>query len=127
MVGFPVKVHKMYHAYENHGYRVTLEGKTIAYSGDTGIGPESYSLAKNADLLIHESSWVKAPKNDNWGHVDPTQAAKLAKDTNAKMLTLTHFDAYKYDTLEKRREAEEKAKAIFPNTIAAQDDIILTI
>jgi len=127
MIGFPVEVHKMYHAYEDHGYKVTLEGKTIAYSGDTGICPESYLLAKNVDLLIHECSWVKVPKEDRWGHVDPTQAAKLAKDSGTKKLVLTHFDASKYDSLEKRKKAEKIAKAIFSNTIAARDDLILEV
>lgn len=126
-IGFPVEMHKMYHAFEDHGYKVTLEGKTIAYSGDTGVGPNSYLLAKNVDLLIHECSWVKTPKDDKWGHVDPLQAAKLAKDSGTKKLALTHFDASKYDSLGKRQEAEEKAKAVFPNTVAAQDEMILTI
>jgi ribonuclease BN (tRNA processing enzyme) len=126
-IGFPVNVYKMFHAYEDHGFRMTLEDKIIAYSGDTGICPNSYLLAKNADLLIHESSWVEAPKEDKWGHVDPTQAAQLAKDASVKMLTLTHFDSAKYDTLEKRKTAEEKAKKIFPNTIAAKDDMALTV
>ena len=125
--GFPVSAYKMFHAYGDHGFRITLEDKIIAYSGDTGICPNSFLLAKNANLLIHESSWAEAPKDDKWGHVDPTEAAKLAKDANVKMLALTHFDPTKYDTLEKRTEAEEKAKKIFPNTIAARDDMILTL
>jgi len=126
-IGFSANAYRMLHAYQDHGYRVTLEGKTIAYSGDTGICPNSYLLAKNVDLLIHESSWVEAPKDDKWGHVDPTQAAKLAKGSGTKKLVLTHFDASKYDSLEKRKEAEEKAKAIFPNTIAAIDDMVLEL
>lgn len=126
-IGFLVNAFKMFHAFTNHGYQISLENKIIAYSGDTGICPNSYLLAKNADLLIHESSWLKIPKIDKWGHVDPTQAAKLAKDSNVKMLALTHFDALKYDILEKRKEAEKKAKEIFPNTIAAIDDLIIEI
>src|ERR1035437_3610155 len=53
-IGFPVSIYKMFHAYTDHGYRITLEDKIIAYSGDTGICPNSILLAKNADLLIHE-------------------------------------------------------------------------
>jgi ribonuclease BN (tRNA processing enzyme) len=126
-IGFSVNVYRMLHAYEDHGYQVHLDGRTIAYSGDTGICPNSYFLAKNVDLLIHESSLIEAPKDDKWGHVDPAQAAKLAKDSGTKKLVLTHFDASKYDSFEKRKEAEEKAKAIFPNTIAAQDEMVLEL
>jgi len=126
-VGFPVTVAEQSHGYRDHGYRIELENKIIAYSGDTKINPNSNILAKNADLLIHECSWIEAPKDDNWGHVDPALAAQLAKDANSKMLALTHFDASKYDTLEKRKQAEEKAKTIFSNTIAAHDDLTIEL
>lgn len=117
----------MRHAYEDHGYRVTLEGKTIAYSGDTGICINSLPLAQNADLLIHECSYIKAPEDEKWGHVDPILAANLAKEANVKKLFLTHFDASKYDTLEKRQWAEDEAKKIFPNTVAATDELIIEL
>lgn len=127
MIGFPVEVHKMYHAYDDHGYRISLEDKIISYSGDTRIGPESNLLARNADVLIHESSLVKATGESIWGHVDPEQAAVLAKESGVKQLALTHFDASEYDSLEKRKEAEKRAKTIFPNTIAANDDMVINL
>lgn len=126
-IGFPLEVYKMRHAYGNHGFRVKLEGKVIAYSGDTGICPNSKPLAQDADILIHECSYIKAPKNENWGHVDPTLAANLAKEANVKKLILTHFDASKYDSLEKRKWAEREAKKIFPNTKLATDDLSIKL
>lgn len=121
---FPVSCIELFHAYKGHGYRFELDRRIIAYSGDTGICDNSIRLAKNADLLIHECSYAK-PKDDNWGHVDPTQAATLAKKANVKKLILTHFDASIYTSLEKRKIAEKKAQKIFPNTIAARDDMII--
>lgn len=126
-VGFPLQVKELYHAYRDHGFRIELEGKTIAYSGDTKVGPNSLTLFQNVDVLIHECSWIQAPAEDIWGHVDPVIAAKLAKDAGVKQLVLTHFESKAYDTLEKRKEAEEKAKKIFPNTIAAYDDLVLEV
>lgn len=126
-IGFEVEVFKMRHAYENHGYRITLEGKTISYSGDSGICQNSQPLAKKADLLIHECSYIKAPENENWGHVDPVLAAGLAKDAEVKRLVLTHFDASQYTDLTKRKIAEEEAKKIFPNTIAAEDNLSIEL
>lgn len=126
-VGFPVEVLKMLHTYEDHGFRVSLEGKIIAYSGDTGICENSKALAQNADILIHECSYIKAPKNENWGHVDPRLAATLAKEADVKKLILTHFDASKYDNLEKRAWAEKEARKIFPETIAARDGLEVTL
>ncbi len=126
-VGFPVEIHKLYHAYEDHGYKVTLEGKTVAYSGDTGLGSESKLLAKDVDMLIHECSYIDPNVGGKWGHVAPEQAAQLAKDSGVKQLVLTHFDASLYTTLQMRKEAQKKAREIFPNTIAATDDLVLDL
>lgn len=126
-VPFPVEVIEQFHAYKDHGYRVTLDGKTIAYSGDCGITEKSKILASNADLLIHECSFETPRSPEIWGHVAPIQAAQLAKDSGVKQLILTHFDASKYTTIAKRKHAESKAKKIFPDTIAATDDMICEV
>ena len=123
---FPISCIEIFHAYKGHGYRFELDGKTIAYSGDTGICENSMVLAKNADCLIHECSYDK-PKDDKWGHVDPIAAAKLAKRANVRKLILTHFDASIYTSLEKRHVAEKKAQKIFPNTIAAKDYMTINL
>lgn len=124
---FPISCIELFHAYKNHGYRFGLEGKIIAYSGDTGICDNSLRLAKDADVLIHECSWLDERENDKWGHVDPITAAKLARRSGVKKLILTHFDASVYTSLEKRDEAEQKAKKIFPNTTAAIDDMVVNL
>ena len=124
---FPVSCIELFHAYRGHGYRFELDGKIIAYSGDTGICENSYKLAKNADVLIHECSYEIAPKINKWGHVDPILASNLAKKANVKKLILTHFDANVYTTFEKRDDAEKKARKIFPNTIAARDDMVINL
>jgi len=126
-IDFPVRMKKLYHAYENHAFRIILEGKSIVYSGDTKIVPNGFSIAKDVNILIHECSNIVSPDKDLWGHTDPVQTAQFAKDAGVKKLVLTHFDAHLYDTLEKRKEAEKKARKIFPNTIAATDDLILEI
>ncbi len=126
-IPFPVEIIEQFHTYRDHGYRVTLEEKTIAYSGDCGISEGSMILAKNADLLIHECSYKADHPPSNWGHVGPIEAAKLAKVAGVKKLILNHFDASLYTTMEDRKEAEKQAQAIFPNTIAATDDLIITL
>jgi len=123
---FPVSCIELFHAYKGHGYRFKLEDKIIAYSGDTGICENSVRLAKDADVLIHECSY-DLPRDDPWGHVDPTSAARLAKKANVKKLVLTHFDASIYTTFEKRENAEKIAQKVFPNTLAAKDDMAITL
>lgn len=129
--GFKLNCIRMFHAFEDWGYRFELEGKIISYSGDTGICDNSYELAKNADLLIHECSWEPGHKftksEKQWGHVEPLGAAKLAKDANVKKLALTHFASNIYTDIKMRNDAEAAAKKIFKSTIAAKDGLVLEV
>jgi ribonuclease Z len=118
---------ELFHSGKDHGIKVELDGKIIAYSGDTGITEANYTLAKNADCLIHECTYPENHPKGNWGHSIPSEIAKLAKDSNVKKLMLTHFDASLYTTIEKRKEAEKIARKIFPNTLAATDDLIINL
>lgn len=126
-IPFPTEAIEQFHAYRDHGYRVTLEGKVITYSGDCGISEGSLPLAKDADVLIHECSYKADHLPDSWGHVGPIEAAQLAKDASVKKLILTHFDASLYTSLDDRKEAEKQAQAIFPNTTAATDDLMVDL
>lgn len=112
---------KQHHAYVDHGFKVELEGKTIAYTGDCGFTDASKKLAKNADLLICECSNKKTEELDVWGHFDPMQASQLAKESNVKQLILNHFGAHVYTSFEDRDWAEKEAQKIFPKTIVARD------
>lgn len=120
-VPFTVSAIKQHHAYVDHGYKIELEGKSIAYTGDCGFTEESRKLAKDVDLLICECGNKKTPDPDIWGHFDPVQAATLAKEAGVQQLILTHFGANTFTTLEERQWAEEEAKKIFPQTTAALD------
>lgn len=123
----PVSVFKLFHVYGAHGYKVTLENKTIAYTGDCGLTDSARQLAHGTDLLISECSNIKTEENDDWGHLDPIQAATLAKEGSIRKLLLTHFSPTLYPTLEDRKEAERRAQNIFPNTTAAVDDLQITL
>jgi len=126
-IPFKASAIKQHHAYIDHGFRFELEGKIIAYTGDCGFTDASRKLAKNADLLICECSNKKTPSPDTWGHFDPTQAATLAKESNVKQLILNHFGPRYYTSLDDRKWAEEEARKIFPQTIAATDGMEFTL
>lgn len=119
----PLKIRsiKQHHAYLDHGFRMELEGKIIAYTGDCGLSTAANQLSQEADLLICECSNKKTAEPDIWGHLDPTQAASLAKHSKVKQLILTHFGAHLYQNLADRQWAQDQATAIFPQTIAAKD------
>lgn len=115
------------HAYGDHGFRLTIEGKTVAYTGDCGFTEAALELARGADLLICECSNKKTPAPDVWGHFDPIQAATLAKEAGAQHLILTHFGANTYTSAADRTWAEQKAQTIFPKTLAATDGLEFTV
>jgi len=113
---------KMFHSSTNYGYRFTLENKVVAYSGDTGICDNELPLAHEADVLIYECSNEPGHKQGPWGHMNPAEAATIAKNAGAKQLLLMHFAPNYYPNLEARVEAEKVAREIFPNTKAMVDD-----
>jgi ribonuclease Z len=66
-------------------------GKILAYSGDTAPTPSLEGLAKDADVLIHETAGASI------GHSSAAQAAILADKVNAKALYLVHYPVGGYD------------------------------
>lgn len=72
------------------GYRIEMsDGKTLVYSGDTGICSEIIELARGADLLIIECSFPDGIGVE--GHLTPSEAGKIARASAAKKLVLTHL------------------------------------
>ena len=118
---------KLEHASTCFGYRFEIEDKVISYCTDTGYCKASVELSKNADLLISECSLAPGRTTPNWPHMNPQLAAKLAVDSKAKKLALTHFDAYEYQTLKERNAAQTQARKIFKNSTAAIDGSIIVI
>ena len=109
------------------GYRFELDNKVISYCTDTGKCDNIYKLAENADLLISECSFKSGQVESEWPHLNPEEAAGIARESNVKRLVLTHFDANLYRTMEEREEAEISAKKIFSETITARDGLTLDL
>ena len=124
---FKVQVLDLVHPPLSMGYRFHLEGKTIAYCGDTGYCENAVTLAKGADLLISECSFLPGEYSAEWPHLNPQFAARIAKEAGVGRLALVHFDAAKYTTMELRQKAEIEAQKIFPPTIACEDDMVMEL
>jgi ribonuclease BN (tRNA processing enzyme) len=121
-----LEVKPLKHSVPVMGLRFEVEGKIITYCSDTGICKNSEYLAKKADILIHECSW-RIPKNSNWGHSTSEEVSLLAKKAKVKRLYLSHFAADEFVNLQQRKEAEEKARKIFPKTFAAKDNLVVDL
>ena len=94
-------------------------GRKVAYASDTRPSKETEKAAKNADLLIHESSYtneyLELAKSRK--HSTSIEAATVAKNSKVKLLVLTHFSARYKDDFELIKEATR----IFKNTTAGTD------
>jgi ribonuclease Z len=93
-------------------------GLKVVYSGDTKPCKNMVKIAKNADLLIHDATFLE--EDEGKAHADVKQAAKTAKEADVKQLVLTHLSR-RYSTIEDLEEIEETAKKVFPNTKVAYD------
>ena len=103
----------------------TRRGRKIVYSGDTRPFKEFVRFAADADLLVHEATFddALAEKAELDGHSTPSQAATQAKKAKVKKLVLTHVSARYSDTV----LLLEQAKKIFPNTVVADDFMVLEL
>ena len=94
-------------------------GKSIAYCLDTRPCAMAVQLARNVDLLIHEATYTEefASEAQQYGHSTAAQAARTARDAGARRLLITHFSTRFPDPT----PLLEEARAIFPDTILAED------
>ncbi len=99
---------------EDVGY--VKEGLKVVYSGDTRPCKNIVKISKEADLLIHDGTFLEEDVGSK-AHADVKEAAKLAKQAKVKQLILTHISR-RYTDL---NELEEEAKKVFKNSKVAYD------
>jgi len=111
-----------------HGKKITLKdvgvlkkGAKVVYSGDTGMSDNIVKLAKGADVLIHEATFMDEKRDEK--HSTIKEAGEIAKLAKAKKLVMTHFSR-RYTDLSK---LEEEAKKSFKNSVAARDFMKLDV
>ncbi len=97
----------------------TIKGRKIVYTGDTKPTSELIEFCRNADLLIHDSTFAEehADKAEEDFHSTCVQAAEVANKAKVKKLILIHISPrYDDETIMVRQ-----ARRIFPNTYLAYD------
>ena len=95
------------------------KGDSIAVVLDTRYCQKAVDIAKDATILLCESTFLEQDKHlaKKYAHMTAKEAATIAKKANVKMLILTHFSA-RYQDLSL---FEKEAKEVFPNTYIAED------
>lgn len=97
------------------------KGRILAILGDTRFCPQSITLAKGANVLVHESTFAAEDGGlaRDYFHSTAAQAAMIAKEANVKKLILTHISS-RYQS-EHTNILLNDARGIFKNTEIAED------
>jgi ribonuclease Z len=95
------------------------KGLKVVYSGDTKPCENLIELAKDADLLIHDATFLEEDEDVQKYHSSVKDAAKIAKKANVKKLILTHISR-RYQKEDVERLLSE-AREVFDNVEVAYD------
>lgn len=94
-------------------------GQAFAFVMDTRRCAGAVDLARGADLLVTESTYLSSEEHlaEAYAHLTAAQAARIAAESGARRLVLTHYS--------QRHTGEEQfadeARRIFPEVHAARD------
>ncbi|HVV59381.1 MAG TPA: MBL fold metallo-hydrolase [Gaiellaceae bacterium] len=75
------------------GLRIHGDGRTAAFTGDTGETDAVVDLARDADLLVIEATLADDDPDAGDGHLSGAQALAYAGRANARRVLLTHRPA----------------------------------
>ncbi len=84
------------HPVSAYGLRVTADGATLGYSGDTGPCAGLDMVARDADLLLAEASFVTGGDNPENLHLTGADCGDAAARMGARRLLITHVPPW-YD------------------------------
>jgi ribonuclease Z len=93
-------------------------GRLVVITGDTAPSPSTVAAAADADLLIHDASFIEedAQRAAETGHSTVGQAAAVAAEAHVKLLALVHISA-RYHV----GKVLEEARAVCPDCVAPRD------
>lgn len=102
-------------------------GINIAYIADTVPCENSLLISKNADILIHEGTYLEEDRKKaaEYKHSTFNDAAITAQEANSQKLYITHIGT-KY-TKDELKEGLRSAKKIFKNTSLAKDLLSINV
>ena len=97
-------------------------GQRFAFIMDTRLCDAAFALAEDADMLVCESTFAEseAALAREYGHLTAGQAGRIAAESGARLLVLTHF-SQRYERGDEHQLAEQAAIAFGGPVVMAHD------
>jgi ribonuclease BN (tRNA processing enzyme) len=93
------------HPAETYGLRISNGGRSVVYTSDTGTFPELADACRDADILVCEATYVDGVEAAPGVHLWAREAGRVATESGAKRLVLTHI----WSTFETKQAVDEAA------------------
>ncbi len=108
------------HPVPAYGLRVSADGVTVGYTGDTGPCGGLDEIARDVDLLLAEASFVSGEDNPESLHLTGTDCGRVATRMGSRKLLITHVPPW-YDP----EIALAEARAVYdgPSDLARAGDV----
>jgi ribonuclease BN (tRNA processing enzyme) len=99
------------HPIECYAIRLTAEGRSLVYTGDTGPSDDVVALARGTDVLLAEAAHPPGPGLPPGLHLTGREAGEHAAAAGVGRLLITHIPAW-VDSIGQLMSAS----AVFPET-----------
>jgi ribonuclease Z len=112
--------------YKNSDYTVPAhESKSYAFCSDSLYNEDIVEIIKDVEVLYHEATFLHEllPRAFQTNHTTAHQAGLIAHQANVGKLIIGHFSS-RYKDLQ---PLLEEAKTVFPNTILAEDGLMIEL
>jgi phosphoribosyl 1,2-cyclic phosphodiesterase len=131
-----VEIGQLNHPGGAYGYRVSWQGRSVAYVTDTEhrgdeLDANVLKLARQADVFIYDCTYTDAEYHDpaaskvGWGHSTWQEGIRLATAAQAQKLVIFHHDPSHDDQFMDRVGAA--ATQLFPQVTVAQEGMVFDL
>jgi ribonuclease Z len=100
------------------------EGRKLVLTGDTAPAASVVEAARDADVLVHEATFLAEEREraQETLHSTAAEAALVAREAGVRLLALTHLSTRYFG-----HEVVEEACELFPDTVVPRDFDVITL